>query len=164
MPFRHVFGQVFPLESVIAAIVFGLVLAAMAAAVIVSWRKRRRGTPAARREHLRLLEAAYGLALAGIAAFLVVVSFSANAGDFPRQDPAPTMRVQVTAFQWCWRFHYAGQPLTVTGSCAGGDYPVLVLPAGLPVELDLTPADGGHPFWVPYLDCKTDALPGRRDS
>jgi cytochrome c oxidase subunit 2 len=163
MPFRHVFGQVFPLESVIAAIVFGLVLAAMAAAVIVSWRKRRRGTPAARREHLRLLEAAYGLALAGIAAFLVVVSFSANAGDFPRQDPAPTMRVQVTAFQWCWRFHYAGQPVTVTGSCAGGDYPVLVLPAGLPVEIDLTSADVVHAFWVPYLDYKMDAFPGHVD-
>jgi cytochrome c oxidase subunit 2 len=53
--------------------------------------------------------------------------------------------------------------VTVTGSCAGGDYPVLVLPAGLPVEIDLTSADVVHAFWVPYLDYKMDAFPGHVD-
>ena len=163
MPFRHVYSGIFLLESVIAGVVFGLVLAAMAAVMLVSWRKRRRGAPAARREHLRLLEAAFGLALAVMAAFLVVVSFSANGQDFPRQDPKPTMRVQVTAFQWCWRFRYVGQPVTVTGSCADGDYPVLVLPSGRPVEIDLASVDVVHAFWVPYLDYKMDAFPGHVD-
>jgi cytochrome c oxidase subunit 2 len=163
MPFRHVFGQIFPLESVIAGVVFGLVLAAMAAAVIVSWRKRRRGAPAARREHLHVLEGAFGLVLAGVTAFLVLASFSANAQDFPRRDPRPAVRVQVTAFQWCWRFHYAGQPVTVSGSCQDGQYPVLVLPSGRPVEIDLTSADVLHAFWVPYLDYKMNAFPGHVD-
>jgi cytochrome c oxidase subunit II len=160
VPFRHVFGQIFPLESVIAGIVFGLVAAAMAAAVIVSWRKRRRGAPPARREHLHVLEAAFGLALAGMAAFLVVASFSANAQDYPRAVPKPAVRVQVTAFQWCWRFRYAGQPVTVAGSCQDGQYPVLVLPTGLPVEFDVTSVDVVHAFWVPFLDNKMDAFPG----
>jgi len=71
--------------------------------------------------------------------------------------------VQVTAFQWCWRFRYVGQPVTVTGSCADGDYPVLVLPAGVPVEIDLASADVVHAFWVPYLDYKMDAFPGHVD-
>lgn len=163
MPFRHVYSEIFLLESVIAGVVFGLVLVTMAAVMLVSWRKRRRGAPAARREHLRVLEAAYGLALAVMAASLVVVSFSANGQDFPRQDPKPAMRVQVTAFQWCWRFRYVGQPVTVIGSCADGDYPVLVLPAGLPVEIDLTSVDVVHAFWVPYLDYKMDAFPGHVD-
>jgi heme/copper-type cytochrome/quinol oxidase subunit 2 len=69
VPFRHVFSGIFLLEFIIATVVFGLVLAAMAAAVIVSRRKRRRGAPAARREHLHVLEAAFGLALAGMTAW-----------------------------------------------------------------------------------------------
>jgi cytochrome c oxidase subunit II len=163
VPFRHVFSGIFLLEFIIATVVFGLVLAAMAAAVIVSRRKRRRGAPAARREHLHVLEAAFGLALAGVTAFLVFASFSANSQDFPRQGPGPAIRVQVTAFQWCWRFHYEGQSVTVIGSCADGDYPVLVLPSGRPVEIDLTSVDVVHAFWVPYLDYKMDAFPGHVD-
>ena len=163
MPFRHVFGQIFPLWSVIAGAVFLLVLAAMATAMITSWRRRRRGAAPARREHWHALEAAFGLVLAGIAVFLVVASFSANAADFPRTAPKPAVRVQVTAFQWCWRFHYAGQPVTVTGSCQAGQYPVLMLPAGRPVEFDVTSADVVHAFWVPYLDVKMDTFPGHVD-
>lgn len=164
MPFRRVFGQVFPLEFVIAAVVFGLVIAAMAAAMVVSWRKRRRGEPAARREHWHLLEGIYGAALAGMAAFLVVTSFSANNADFPRSDAKPALQVDVTAFQWCWRFHYVGQPVTVIGACGvSGRYPTLVLPVGEPVQIDLTSVDVVHAFWVPYLDYKMDAFPGHVD-
>jgi cytochrome c oxidase subunit 2 len=158
-----VFGQIFSLWSAIAGVVFLLVLVAMAAAMITSWRKRRRGAAPARREHWHVLEAAFGLALAGIAAFLVVGSFSANGADFPRTAPKPAVQVQVTAFQWCWRFHYAGQPVTVTGSCQDGRYPVLVVPSGEPVEFDVTSVDVVHAFWVPYLDTKVDAFPGHVD-
>jgi cytochrome c oxidase subunit II len=102
VPFRHVFGQILPLELIIGLVVFGLVLVAMAAAVIVSRRRRRSGRPPARREHWHPLEAAFGAVLAAVATFLVVESFSANAADFPH--PKPAVRVDVTAFQWCWRF------------------------------------------------------------
>jgi cytochrome c oxidase subunit 2 len=159
MPFRRVFGQVFPLELGIALAVFVLLLAVMAAAIVVSWRKRRRGEPAARREHWHVVEGAYGVALAGIAAFLIVTSFSANSQDFPR-SPRPAVTVDVTGFQWCWKFHYAGSAVTVIGACQQGRPPVLMLPAGEPVQIDLTSADVLHAFWVPYLDYKMDAFPG----
>jgi cytochrome c oxidase subunit 2 len=71
--------------------------------------------------------------------------------------------VQVTGYQWCWRFHYAGQPVTVDGQCPGGPLPVLVLPTGRPVELDVTSADVVHAFWVPYLRFKMYAYPGHTD-
>jgi cytochrome c oxidase subunit II len=164
VPFRQVFWGIFPLESIIAGVVFGLVVMAMAAAVLVSRRKRRQGAPAARREHWHTVEGAFGLALAGMAAFLAVASFSANARDFPRTSAKPALRVQVTAFQWCWSFHYAGQPVTVTGSCQDGQYPLLVLPVGEPVEFDVTSVDVVHAFWVPYLDTKMDAFPGHVDT
>ncbi len=159
MPFRRVFGQVFPLELAIALTVFVLVLAAMTAAIAVSGRKRRRGEPSARREHWHAVEGAYGAALAGIAVFLIVTSFSANSRDFPR-DPRPAVTVDVTGYQWCWEFHYAGSAVTVTGACQQGRPPVLVLPAGQPVRVELTSVDVLHAFWVPYLDYKMDAFPG----
>jgi cytochrome c oxidase subunit II len=165
MPFRHVFWSLFTLESVIAAVVFGLVAAVMVAAALVSWRKRRRGSPAARRDHLHVVETAFGVALAGMAAFLVFASFSANAQDFHRTSADPALRVQVTAFQWCWQFHYIGEPVTVSGACgATGQYPVLVVPAGEPVEFDVASVDVLHAFWIPYLDTKIDAFPGHVDS
>jgi cytochrome c oxidase subunit 2 len=164
VPFRHVYGQIFPLELVIGLVVFGLVVAVMVAALAVSRRKKCRGRPAARREHWNALEAAFGLVLAGMVAFLVAESFSANAQDFPARRPKPAVRVEVTAFQWCWRFGYAGQPVTVIGSCQDGQYPVLVLPVGEPVQIDLTSADVVHAFWVPDLDFKMDAFPGHVNS
>lgn len=157
MDYRQVFGQVFDLEDVIAGVVFGLVLAVMTAAMVLSWHKRRTGAQPARREHWHLFEGAYGLALVGMAAFLITTSFSANAKE--TSDPAPAMRVQVTAFQWCWRFDYPGHNVTVTGSCETGRYPTLALPTGEPVQIDLTSADVLHAFWVPHLDYKMDAFP-----
>ena len=70
------------------------------------------------------------------------------------------MRVQVTGFQWCWRFHYVGQPVTMTAQCQGGPDPTLVLPTGKPVELDVTSSDVIHAVWVPYLRYKIYAYPG----
>lgn len=158
--FRNVFWNIFPMEAVIAAVVFGLVMAAITAAVLVSRRKKRRGLPASRREHLHAVEAAFGVAVAGMAAFLIFSNFSANSQDFPGSSVKPALRVQVTAFQWCWRFRYEGEPVTVAGSCSDGQYPVLVVPAGEPVEYDVTSVDVVHAFWVPYLETKMDAFPG----
>jgi cytochrome c oxidase subunit II len=162
--FRQVFSNVFPLETVIALIVFGLVLVAMIAAFAVSRHKQRHGTPISRREHLPKVEAAFVVALAGMAAFLAFTSFTANAQEFPSKAQKPAVTVHVTAFQWCWRFQYAGSTATVNGTCQNGKYPVLEVPVGKPVEFDVTSADVIHAFWVPYLDTKVDALPGHMTS
>src|SRR5205823_4590318 len=97
-------------------------------------RGRRRGP--SRRDTADRLETGYVLALAGIVGFLIYSSFAANAREFP--DPHAPLRVQVTGYQWCWRFHYQGQPVTVDAQCNEGPLPTLVLPAGRPVELDVT--------------------------
>jgi cytochrome c oxidase subunit 2 len=160
VPFRQVFGSVFPLETVIAAVVFGLVVVAMLVAFAVSSHKRRLGKPTSRHEHLHKTEMAFGVALAGMAAFLAFTSFSANAQDFPAKTAKPAVTVRVTAFQWCWRFQYAGSGTTVNGSCANGQYPTLTVPAGEPIRFDVVSTDVVHAFWVPYLDAKIDAFPG----
>lgn len=164
MSFREDFANIFPMETVIALVVFGLVLAAMIAAFAVSGHKRRRGTPPSGRDHLHKVEGAFGVALAGMAAFLAFSSFTANAREFPSRPQKPAVTVHVTAFQWCWRFQYAGSAATVTGSCANGRYPVLEVPVGEPIRFDVTSADVVHAFWVPYLDAKIDAFPGHTTS
>ena len=158
MPFRSAFSQLFTQDTTIAAVVFALVVMAMLGAMLLSRRRRKRGQDPSRRATADRLEISYVLALAGMVVFLVISSFTANAKEF--SDPEPALRVQVTAYQWCWRFHYEGQPVTVTGQCEGGALPTLVLPTGRPVELEVTSLDVVHAFWVSYLDVKMYAYPG----
>jgi cytochrome c oxidase subunit 2 len=163
VPFQSEFSQLFSQDTTIAAVVFGLVVLVMLAALLLSRRRRRRGRDPSRRAEASSLEIGYVTALAGIVAFLIVSSLTANGRELP-DPPKPAVRVQVTAFQWCWRFHYQGHPVTVTGQCQGGSVPTLVLPAGEPVELDVTSIDVVHAFWLPYLRFKTYAYPGHTNS
>lgn len=158
VPFQSAFSQLFTQDVTIAAVVFLLVVMAMLGAALVSRRRRRQGRDPSRRATADRLEIGYAVALTGMVVFLVISGLAANAREF-RDPPASAVRVQVTAYQWCWRFHYQGQPVTVTGQCAGGSLPTLVLPAGEPVELDVTSIDVVHAFWLPYLRFKMYAYP-----
>lgn len=60
--------------------------------------------------------------------------------------------VDVTAFQWAWRFEYPD--LGVTSS-------ELVLPVGQPVLFRLHSEDVIHSFWVPEFRMKMDNVPGK---
>ena len=162
MPFRSEFASLFTQDAVIAAVVFGLVVVAIAGAMLLSRRRRRLSRGPSSRDKADRLELGYVLVLAGIVTFLVVTSFVANARDFPRQKPSVVVRV--TGYQWCWTFRYANSPVTIDGQCDGGQPPTLVLPAGEPAELDITSADVVHAFWVSYLRVKAYAYPGHVDA
>jgi cytochrome c oxidase subunit 2 len=158
-----VFDQLFSQDTTIAAVVFGLVVLAMLVAFLLSRRRRKRGQDPSKRSKADRLEIGYVTALAAVVAFLIVSSLSANGRELP-DPPKPAVRVEVVAFQWCWRFHYEGQPVTVNGQCTNGSYPTLVLPAGQTVELDVTSIDVIHAFWLPYLRFKMYAYPGHTNS
>jgi cytochrome c oxidase subunit 2 len=160
VPFRSAFAQLFTQDAIIASVVFCLVAAALGGAVVASRRRRGRGQPASPRTEANRVEIGYVAVLAGIVVFLVVTGFMANARDFP-DPPKPAITVQVTGYQWCWRFAYQGTRAAVTGQCQGGSLPVLVVPAGEQVRLDVTSADVIHAFWVPYARYKMYAYPGR---
>ena len=69
--------------------------------------------------------------------------------------------VNVTGQQWWWEYDYSGTcggveiatPIVTTGE--------LVIPAGTPVLLRITSRDVIHSFWIPKLNGKRDAVPGR---
>lgn len=70
----------------------------------------------------------------------------------PRDHP-DRVTVHAEGRQWEWRFGYADRP----GHLATG---LLTIPAGVPVDVEITSVDVIHSFWVPRLAGKLDAIPG----
>ena len=72
--------------------------------------------------------------------------------------PADALEVSVTGQQWWWEFGYDidgdGEADFVTPN-------EMVIPADVPVNVDITSRDVIHSFWIPALNGKMDAVPGR---
>ena len=76
-------------------------------------------------------------------------------------DATGSATVDVTAFQWGWRFAYAGTRVRATGGLGLGRTPQLVVPVGQPVRIRLHSDDVVHSFSVPSLRFERQAIPGR---
>ncbi|MFG2681143.1 cytochrome c oxidase subunit II [Streptomyces sp. NPDC048392] len=155
---RHIFGDLFALESIVAGVVF-LIVSAIFGYAVVRRRAARRVTPSERAERPRL-ESYYVGVLAVFAVFLVGWTAWQNHREH-ETSPRPPVRVDVTARQWCWTFAYpqSAERRSVSGTCRGDDLPTLVVPTGRPVEIRLTSRDVIHSLWVPHLRYKMDAFP-----
>jgi cytochrome c oxidase subunit 2 len=75
-----------------------------------------------------------------------------------KESDSPDLAVEVTGFQWGWRFRYPAQGVTITGDA--NSPPTLVLPVGATVRLRLVAADVVHSFFVPAFLVKKDLIPG----
>ena len=69
--------------------------------------------------------------------------------------------VNVTGQQWWWEYDYPAQ-----AGCGGIEKPIvtsgqLVIPAGQRVLLRIASRDVIHSYWIPKLNGKRDAVPGR---
>jgi cytochrome c oxidase subunit II len=161
VPFSSAFSPIFLQYTVIAWVVFGLVVAVLLATIVVSSQRARRGLGASQRNEANRVEMSYIAALVGMAIFLTISSLAANAKIFS-DPPKPAARVQVLGYQWCWRFSYEGTRVVSNGQCQAGQrpLPVLVVPVGRPVRLDVTSADVVHAVWVPQWRFKLYAYPG----
>lgn len=92
-------------------------------------------------------------------AFTVDTLGKVETADNPDQNPALT--IDVTGFQWQWKFEYPDQGISLTGT--GREGPVMALPVGQTVRIRLHSADTDviHSFYVPQFLYKKDAIPGR---
>jgi cytochrome c oxidase subunit 2 len=71
-------------------------------------------------------------------------------------DPKTTvLTVEVIGHQWWWEVRYPGTDAVTANE--------IHVPAGKRVDLVATSADVIHSFWVPKLNRKIDAIPGRRN-
>lgn len=75
-----------------------------------------------------------------------------------KASDSPDLAVEVTGFQWGWRFRYPAQGVTISGDA--NTPPTLVLPVGANVRLRLVAADVVHSFFVPAFLVKKDLIPG----
>jgi cytochrome c oxidase subunit II len=93
------------------------------------------------------------LLLAVIAVFTVKVLFELA------QSPKDPIDVTVVGQQWWWEFQYPnvkspeGVPIVTANE--------MVIPVNKPVALSITSRDVIHSFWIPRLNGKRDAVPGR---
>ncbi|MGQ7958377.1 cytochrome c oxidase subunit II [Pseudomonas sp. SP16.1] len=70
-------------------------------------------------------------------------------------DGEPPLRIEVIGHQWWWEVRYPDSGVVTANQ--------LHLPAGRPVDLQVSSADVIHSFWVPRLGGKIDMLPGRHN-
>jgi cytochrome c oxidase subunit 2 len=153
--FDDLWALYLPIGVAVAAIVFGLVIFTVV-------RYRRRGDELPRgREAPPIVEGLYALLLAGVVVFLVAATFSANDRETELATD-PGAEVDVTAFQWGWRFTYPGEGVTVVGDDRRP--PTLVVPTDTTVRFRLRARDVIHAFWIPELRFKRDAFPERETS
>ncbi len=152
--------QVFIIAAIpVAGIVYGLI-----AWSVIRYRRRRSDEPGDLGEQFRgnvRLEVVY----IAIPVLIVIGLFVVSVATQDRVDALsadPDVTVDVTAYQWGWRFVYVDQGVTVV-SVPSGEFvpgPELVLPLGETTQIVLTSNDVVHAFWVPGFLYKHDAIPG----
>lgn len=92
------------------------------------------------------------LLLAGVGGFSVLTLLDLE------EKPDDAQQITVIGQQWWWEYRYDvdgdGEDDIVTAND-------LVIPAGKAIDLQITSRDVIHSFWIPKLNGKRDAVPGR---
>ena len=142
-----------------AAIGVGAVVWALIAFTLIRYRRRRRHAdviPSQKSENY-FLEATYTL----VPLVIVVILFGYTTATQRRINavrPNPDVKVEATAYQWGWRFHYPAGNVTVESE--GLKAPELVLPLRQTAEVTLTATDVVHAFYAADFLFQRNAVPG----
>lgn len=139
------------------AIVVGILVMAAILFIIVKFRAKPDDDELPAQTHGALgLELGWTLLPAVLLAF-VAVGTIVTIFDLADQ-PEDAMEIDVYGQQWWWGFEYDtnqdGQVDITTAT-------EMVIPAGQPVNLNIRSRDVIHSFWIPALNGKKDAVPGR---
>ena len=161
---RQTFDSIWGTYIVVAIIVATLVLGSMAFAVL-RYRVRGERPPrgdGSRPGWLHRLELGWVVAVAITAGLLLTLkTFPGQSEISALGSDEPAATIDVTAFQWGWRFDY-GSGVVVTGTSER--VPTMVVPTGELVRFNITSRDVIHSFWIPEERFKRDAFPGRETS
>jgi cytochrome c oxidase subunit II len=103
------------------------------------------------------LELTWTIAPAVILAFVAVGTVTTLFAIDAEADDA-TMNVDVYGQQWWWEYRYNTDNDDEAEIITAND---LVVPAGTTVRLNIRSRDVIHSFWIPALNGKKDAVPGR---
>ena len=140
-----------------AAVGVGGLVIALIAWSLVRYRVREGRDPATFFENVRLEVFYTSVPLVIVAVLFGVTMFTQR--DVNRLAAEPELRIEVTGFQWGWRFRYLTEGITVVGTSI--DKPTLVLPVDATARLTLLSPDVVHSFWVPQFLVKRDLIPNQ---
>ena len=132
------------------AFLFALIVVPMVYSLLVFRRRKGDTSDAEHIEGNTKLEIAWTIVPLFVVIGLAFIG-AQNLAETRRVDPA-AMVVNVTGFQWGWRFDYPDYGITSTE---------LYLPVNKQVLLKMTSTDVLHSFWVPEFRVKQDLVPGR---
>ena len=138
------------------AIVIGAIVYALVIFVVVRYRRRRSAGEPSQRQYNVPVEIVYTAIPLVIVGVLLGLSIRAE-NKVTATSKDPDLTVSVVGFQWQWQFNYQGTPISITG--VPGKDPVLMLPVGRTVRLELSSSDVVHSFWVPHFIEKRDLIP-----
>ncbi len=142
--------QMFQLEIYVIAFIFSLIVVFVLYSVVVFRRKPGETGDGAYVKGNAPLEIAWTLIpLAVVLGFAALGARDLSSMTSTAQDQ---LVVEVTGFQFGWRFDYPDQNVTSSE---------LYLPRGRPVLFRITSNDVIHSFWIPEFRVKQDAVPGR---
>ncbi|WP_232468521.1 cytochrome B [Croceicoccus marinus] len=129
-------------SAILSALVFALLLVALFRRGVAD-----RKTPERKRVWIGWL----GLGMP-IAVLMVLLAFALSVGERNLPTGPAARTIDVRAYNYGWEF------CDEDGRCSEG---MLRIPAGQPVDLDITSSDVIHSLWIPRLAGKMDAIPGQ---
>lgn len=97
-----------------------------------------------------------GVMVVGLVALFVVADIFTIRGTEAPAAAATAFTVRVVGHQWYWEFEYPG-----TNAVTADE---VHIPVRTHVLFDVDTGDVIHSFWVPELNRKIDAIPGRRNA
>ncbi len=149
----HLVNPVFLIAGVVFLLVEGGIL-------FLAWRFRRR-----RNDDGSLPEQVHGNIKLEIAWTIIPALLLAGVGGASvltildlAQTPKNAMEVTVVGQQWWWEYRYDVNKDGKDDIITAND---LVIPTGKKIALTITSRDVIHSFWIPALNGKRDAVPGR---
>ncbi len=153
---RHEYWSLADIYGPIAIGVFVLVSLTVAWA-LVRYRRRKQ---AARWHENNPLEVGYAVLLTLVVAFLLYLTFRAeHRVDTVANREKPSLTIDVTGARWAWEFAYPRYGIVQRSSFVGQQ--PLVVPTNEAIRFNMTSLDVIHGFWIPELEFKHDAFPGK---
>jgi cytochrome c oxidase subunit 2 len=153
-------SDIYPLIFWVAAGVFFLV-EGLLVIIVLRFRHRPTDPDLPKQTHgNNLLEVTWTIIPALIVAALFYLTVDGLGKIQHLSDSPPAVVVDVTGFQWQWKFDYPNQGnLSFTGTGTTG--PEMVVPTSESIRIRLHSHDVIHSFYVPLFNYKLDVIPGR---
>ena len=144
--------------TLVAAIIF-IVVAGLIGFSIVAFRKKSDDETLPEQFHTNTKLEILWFAIPQLIVIGLFIGSVVVLDDTDRVRDRTDVTIDVTAFQWGWRFEYEGTDIKIES--LPDARAAIVVPVGETIAFDLASHDVIHSFYVPEFFVKRDVVPGR---